>query len=139
FASDLKRALDTAIIVTKDRNLPIKQDARLRERSRGKWEGKFESEFSAAPAEEKTDAETDASMCDRLFGFLTDTANSIPNGKVLVIGHERVITNIVVKVLNLPLKPNDIPVDHTGMIKLRYTGAAWEIESMQGINIPVLK
>lgn len=136
YASDLKRAVDTAVIATKDLNLPIIQDERLRERSRGKWEGKFESEFSKAPAEEKLGVETDDSMCDRLFSFLNEAAAENPDGNILVIGHERVITNIVVKVLKLTIKPNDIPVDHTGVLKLSYANSAWTVKDMQGISVP---
>mgnify|MGYP003393022637 CR=1 FL=1 len=91
YSSDLKRAVDTAIIVTKNLNLPILQDSRLRERSRGEWEGKFESEFSKASQAEKQNIEGDESMCERIFSFLNHAAAENPNGTVLVVVHERVI------------------------------------------------
>ncbi len=136
FTSDLKRAVDTVEIVMKGRDISILQDPRLRERSRGKWEGKFESEYSAAPADQKTDTETDESMCNRLFGFLNEKAKEIPQGNVLILGHERVITNIFVKVKNLLHKPNEIDVKHTGTITLRYTNNSWELTDSQGIMLP---
>lgn len=136
YSSDLLRAVDTAIIVTKDRNLPINQDALLRERSRGKWEGKFETEFAAAPAEEKNDVESDESMCGRLFSFFKDAAQANPGGTVLVIAHERVVTNLAVQILNLPCRANDIPVDHTGLLQIRYRDGNMNVEGMEGISIP---
>ncbi len=135
FCSDLKRAVDTAKHVKEGSKFPQEfvPDARLRERSRGKWEGKFEHEFAAAPAEDKKDAETDESMCSRLFAFLDEKAQQIESGNVLIIGHERVISNIYIKIMGLSLEANKLDVSHTGTITLLYANKSWELIESQGI------
>jgi broad specificity phosphatase PhoE len=98
YSSDLARARETAEIVAQRLGLPVRVDARLRERSFGAWEGKtgpeIEAEFRDAHARwlagegpGADDAEAFGDFAARVRGFLADVLAAHPDETVLVVAH----------------------------------------------------
>lgn len=85
-SSPLKRAIQTANIVTDNKNLKI--DNRIIERSFGTLEGKY----GISDFEEKLDVyniETFSSLCNRVYSFLNDLEKSYANfNNILIVTHE---------------------------------------------------
>ena len=98
YASDLARARETAEIIGAELGLPVRFDARLRERSFGAWEGLTAAEIEAGFREEHLrwvagegagadDAEPFDAFGARVRSFLADVLDAHPEGTVLVVAH----------------------------------------------------
>ena len=98
YASDLARARETAEIIGAELGLPVRFDARLRERSFGAWEGLTAAEIEAGFREEHLrwvagegagadDAEPFDAFRARVRSFLADVLDAHPEGTVLVVAH----------------------------------------------------
>ena len=98
YSSDLARARETAEIVADVLAVPVRLDARLRERSFGAWEGLTGSEIEAAFADAHArwlaregagadDAEPFEAFSARVTSFLTEVLERHPGETVLVVAH----------------------------------------------------
>ena len=98
YSSDLARARETAEIIAARLGVPVRLDARLRERSFGAWEGlttaEIEERFREAHGRWQSgegfgpdDAESFETFDDRVRSFLDEVLHRHPQETVLVIGH----------------------------------------------------
>jgi glucosyl-3-phosphoglycerate phosphatase len=98
YSSDLERAVETAAIVAAERDLPVRQDRRLRELFFGEWEGLTTPEIETRFPEEVTrwrangaapgaGGETYPEMGKRVVAALEEIAAAHPDEIVLVILH----------------------------------------------------
>jgi broad specificity phosphatase PhoE len=104
-ASDLSRAVETALGLTESRGLAVRIDRRLREMNFGRWEGKTALEVdyvSEAWIGGKIDArppdgESLAELSDRIGSFLAE----LPVGDIAVVGHRGALRVLVCRLLGL--------------------------------------
>ncbi len=88
FASDLKRAADTARnIASYHRSAPFKIDKRLRERCHGEYEGKKAQELDWCIPAEKRGAETREDILKRAEDFLVEILANHGTSSVLFVCH----------------------------------------------------
>ncbi len=113
--SDLRRARETALIVSEMHHLPPLADSRLRELCFGAWEGlnhgeirqQYPREVAAWQADPLHVAppggETLSQLADRVRGFLADlTRDAGPERTVLVVGHGGSLQTLLCLALGLP-------------------------------------
>ena len=105
-ASDLSRAVDTAVGLAEPRGLAVRIDRRLREMNFGDWEGKTASEIhdvsdpwlrgdiDACPPR----GESLAEVSDRVGAFLAE----LPDGEVAIVGHRGPLRVLLCRLLGLP-------------------------------------
>lgn len=97
-ASDLQRATDTAAALAALTGLPVRTDARLRERYYGLWQGLTMTEVAARfPAEHARwrageqdpgcEVESLDDLGKRVGGALQDAADAVPGGTIVVATH----------------------------------------------------
>jgi broad specificity phosphatase PhoE len=96
YCSDLIRCKQTAEIINQKLNLPIKYDARLRERNFGFLEGKSWDEIGLDLKELDTNqkynyhpfgGESVKDVRQRLFSFIDDIRKKEIKGKILIVAH----------------------------------------------------
>jgi broad specificity phosphatase PhoE len=84
YASDLRRARETAEIVAAGRALPLRIDPRLREIDVGSWQGLTNAEIAGR---ERSDGETLEAFRERVLGALGEIATANDGETVLVVAH----------------------------------------------------
>jgi broad specificity phosphatase PhoE len=87
YASDLSRARDTAEAVAATKGLPVRLDARLRERAFGSWEGLTREDVAERHAGERHDGESDDEVRERVLAAIDAIAAAHPGQHVLVVSH----------------------------------------------------
>jgi len=91
FTSDTQRAYNTACLIFADRNIPIIQDARLRECDYGDFEGRPRSAMEAArPSAIRQpfpNGESYEQVALRMHDFLGHLATAYDKRRVLLVGH----------------------------------------------------
>lgn len=133
FCSPLRRARETAEIVLRGRNIPIRTDDRLREMSFGEYEGR-ENSFSdpdcpisilfqrpEAYTHSVGGAETFGELFARTGAFLRERAVPLTEeGKnVLIVGHGAMNLSIISQVRGLPIEAFWTPgIESCKMIRL---------------------
>jgi probable phosphoglycerate mutase len=83
YASDLRRASETAEIVAQSLGLPLGLDPRLREIDVGSWQGRTRAELDGVA----WDGESYDDHRLRVVAALRDISDSYPGACVLVVGH----------------------------------------------------
>ncbi|MEV0156845.1 histidine phosphatase family protein [Micromonospora sp. NPDC050686] len=97
-ASDLRRAADTAAALAALTGLPVRSDARLRERHFGRWQGlflteaaeRFPTEFArwrAGDPDPGAGLETLDDLGKRVAAAFTDAAEVTPGGTIVLATH----------------------------------------------------
>lgn len=136
FSSDLQRAVETAEILSKPHNIDIVTDTRLRERSFGAWEGRLVAELRKASTQ-PTCVETYAALQDRVLPFFQEIADLHPGATILVVAHGGVLRAILGKLAAPhPASLLDIQIENLAHFKMKAFEDRYEIQSMEGIQIP---
>lgn len=108
FTSDTQRAFDTACLIFADREIPILQDARLRECDYGDFEGRPRSEMEAArPSAIRQpfpNGESYEQVAHRMHGFLKHLATRYEGKRVLLVGHLATLWMLVHWLCQIPLE-----------------------------------
>ncbi|SCL17515.1 probable phosphoglycerate mutase [Micromonospora nigra] len=97
-ASDLRRAADTAAALAALTGLPVRTDARLRERHFGRWQGlalteaaaRFPTEYArwrAGDPDPGADIESMDDLGKRIGTALQEAVDAVPGGTVVVATH----------------------------------------------------
>ncbi|WP_251460488.1 histidine phosphatase family protein [Heyndrickxia faecalis] len=129
YASTLGRAVHTAEILVKGRNLKIHQDPRLVETDFGAWEGERQEDFTVKYADNweawlkdpgATHAgytgETAVQVYNRVRACIDELVEKHPEETVLVVAHSMAIRFFVAGTLEVPFKNyRMIPQDNTGI------------------------
>jgi len=127
YSSDLKRALETALAISEELNIPIIKDKRLREIHQGEWEGlhindiekQYTEEFVARKENPLTVAapggESIGDVDIRVRSFLEDIYHNHPNDKVVISSHGIVLGIIRTIAMGIPVSEvfNNIPENAT--------------------------
>ena len=99
YASDLRRAAETAEIVGTRLGLPVEREAGLREIDVGSWQGLTKAQIDDRP----WDGETYEHHSERITRALRDIAARHPTGRVLVVSHGGSLRRVQEAVLGEPL------------------------------------
>ena len=134
FASDLKRAYETAEILTAELLLPIQKDQRLRERNYGPWEGHLTNEYFTLKPEERIGTESNESIRKRVFELLQEIANNSSGDSVLLVTHGGVIRNMLIQILNLDCTVDEIEAANGAILQLAFIDGQWTVQDFQGIK-----
>jgi broad specificity phosphatase PhoE len=114
YSSDLKRASQTASVVSAALHLPVTTDHRLREISQGEWEGmslievreKYELDLSSAESSADSRAPGGESVRE-VAARMAEAASSItrvhPTGKVLIVSHGLAVASLYCLAKDIPL------------------------------------
>lgn len=84
-ASDLKRAIDTSVIIAKPHHLQVKTTALLRERDWGSFTGRYIPDLRGLPFPD--DVEPMEQLMQRARDFLSLIRCQYPDKQVLAVGH----------------------------------------------------
>jgi len=115
YASDLKRALDTARIIAEPHGLDVQALPQLREINFGAWEGltfqeiearypEIANKWHSSPGSVRIpDGETFQELMERAYGAVLDLAKSNDPGTVAVVTHGGAIRSIISALLGMDL------------------------------------
>jgi broad specificity phosphatase PhoE len=132
YASDLKRAYDTAAAIAQVHQLPVKADIRLREYAFGVWEGLTRSEIKIKYPElyygrrqnidiQIPGGETGSQVQIRAFQWLKEVAASNLE-TVIAVSHGGTIRTLIAKILDVDIiKCHRLRLDNCG-----FTIITWE-------------
>ncbi|GGD64477.1 histidine phosphatase family protein [Paenibacillus nasutitermitis] len=117
YASDLRRAIDTATFIAQHRQLPILMDERLTEADFGSWDGLWGNDieerypdcwnsWKADPTSVKAGetGESGLEIYRRMDGFFKEKAMEHPGKRILVVSHSTAIRIYLAGMLSMPLR-----------------------------------
>ncbi len=116
YSSDLTRAYETALALSRISGIPVKRDPRLREIHQGEWQGLRESDIQAqygnAFQERKQNpldiappgGETVIQVRDRVISAVNDICTSHPNERIALVSHGFALALIQVHYAKQPLE-----------------------------------
>ncbi|KAA9158588.1 histidine phosphatase family protein [Amycolatopsis acidicola] len=142
-ASDLRRATDTATVLTEAIGVPLRIDKRLRETHLGEWQGKTGAEVDADYPGERDRWRTDATwappggesrveVAERAAGVVDDqTASNEPTETVLLAAHGGLITALTAQLLALPVAawPQLGGIRNCHWVELTRRDGAWRLNA----------
>jgi broad specificity phosphatase PhoE len=115
YASDLRRAMETAEIIREVVNLPVNPEPRLREIDQGEWEGQLVEAIKARYTEvwqqrivdpasiRPPGGETIREVATRVHAALDDVSRLHPNGEVLIVSHGLALATALCRVRSIPI------------------------------------
>ena len=107
FTSDLRRAYDTAKLMFEGRNIPIFQDARLRECDYGDLTQRPRTEMKAVRAESISNpfptGESLQQVMDRMKNFIDDLSPNYHDQSIFILGHAGTLWGLAHHVNGIPL------------------------------------
>lgn len=131
-ASDLKRAHETALLISEISGTPLLEvDQRLRERSFGELEGTTVEERIARwgenwkARESELGLESDESLLARWASFLQDIEQRHSGKRILVVSHGGYIVPVITKILNGTLEEF---LKNTSVTILERREESWSIQ-----------
>lgn len=139
YCSDLGRAQQTAREIAAATALPIRTDARLRERAFGVLEGKTWEEIARDhpidarllredPHRPPPGGESLAQFRDRVLGALADLAAGAPADRIAVVTHGGVLAVLYREASGLPLEaPRTFAIPNGAVNHLELAGGRWAI------------
>lgn len=116
YSSDLSRAYETAVALSRIKGIPIKRDPRLREIHQGEWQGLRESDIQAlygnAFQKRKQNpqhiappgGETVIQVRDRVISAVNDICTSHPKERIALVSHGFALALIQVHFTQLPIE-----------------------------------
>jgi broad specificity phosphatase PhoE len=114
YTSPLARAMETARILAKPANLPVKIDAGLTELAFGRWEGRLFRDirkdevyrrFVAMPLQSAVPGgETIVEVQNRGLKAIKNALGEFPDARILFVSHGDVIRAVLCRFLGLPLQ-----------------------------------
>jgi broad specificity phosphatase PhoE len=117
YASDLRRASETAAIVAAPHGVPIVVDADLREIDIGSWSGLTRAEIEARfPNGERPDGETREQHAARVLAAVERIARENPGRRVLLVTHGGTMRALHGHVSDEPFHP----VANCGVLELHF-------------------
>ncbi|MBU2511045.1 histidine phosphatase family protein [bacterium] len=150
YSSDLGRALETAVYISKATGKTIIEDKRIRERGLGIFEGltttemkkKYPQEFEAFMNFEKTDpdfavegAESIRQRFDRNVSFFNDIAGQHPGKTVVVVCHGGVVDSLFRYVIGIPLIiPRNYKIWNSGKSLFSCFNGKWQLQTFGDIS-----
>lgn len=129
YSSDLNRAAETAIAISKVINKPVIYDKRLREVFWGALEGTTKEERIIKWGENWSELdhgiESDESASARGLSFVEEVINKHPDSKILFVSHGSLLDQI----LRGLLKDTELPshLDNTSVTIISNTDGCWKI------------
>jgi broad specificity phosphatase PhoE len=142
YASDLSRAVETARVALEGRGVEVISDPALRERFLGSWEGLHDEEIPRRFPEEYArvkagvgygapDAESYASVADRVLAAVRRIAAAHPDDVVLLVSHSRPVRVIAAAAAGLDpaTAPTSMPQPGNGEV-VRYAVEAGRIRPL---------
>lgn len=148
YASDLKRALDTARILIHNKNIKIQRDKDLRERSFGMYEGKPSVETwnelrpvldmydDTHPLIANNNVETNNQMRKRVIQSLLSIAEKNKGKCILVVAHHGVMKQLLLHIGYS--QPHQFPkgsIRNLAYIKLSIHNKVVKVEGIHGITL----
>lgn len=131
-SSDLKRALETARLLSSERGIPVDTEARLREMHYGEWEGKTQEQISAqygvdweAVMRPSADfripgGESLAELRARVHAVYREVVAAHPEQTVVLLTHGNAKAALLGALLDLPYKNSwRFQIANTGLTQLR--------------------
>ena len=107
FTSDLSRAYDTAKLMFEGKDIPIIQDARLRECDYGDLTQRPRAEMEAVRTQSISEpfpnGESLEQVMDRMKSFIDDLSQTYPDQQVLIIGHAGTLWGLENNINSIPL------------------------------------
>jgi broad specificity phosphatase PhoE len=117
YASDLRRAHETAEIVAKPHGVPVVADPGLREIDVGSWSGLTRAELAARfPNGDRPDGETREQHADRVLAAVARIAREHPGARILLVTHGGTMRALRSHVSDEPLHP----IENCGVLELRF-------------------
>jgi glucosyl-3-phosphoglycerate phosphatase len=140
-SSDLRRAMDTATVLTETIGVPLRVDKRLRETHLGEWQGMTGPEVDADwPGDRDRwtlDAtwappggETRVEVAERAAGVVDDLlSDTDPGQTVLLAAHGGLITALTARLLSLPIEawPQLGGIHNCHWVELRRRADLWRL------------
>lgn len=122
YASDLRRAHETAVIVATPHGVPVVADASLREIDVGSWSGLTRPEIEARfPAMDHHDGETREEHLARVLAAVMRIAHSHPGERVLIVSHGGSLRTLRRHAVGEPVHP----IPNCGVYELRFRDGAF--------------
>lgn len=142
-ASDLRRATDTATVLTDAIGVPLRIDKRLRETHLGEWQGLTGAEVDEAYPGERARWRTDATwappggenrvdVADRAGEVVADLqANAEVGDTVLLAAHGGLIIALTARLLNLPVEiwPSLGGIQNCHWVELGWRDGKWRLHA----------
>jgi 2,3-bisphosphoglycerate-dependent phosphoglycerate mutase/probable phosphoglycerate mutase len=141
-ASDLRRATDTATVLTEAIGVPLRIDKRLRETHLGDWQGLTGAEVDAGwPGERdrwRVDAtwappggESRVEVAERAAEVVNDLLSAEPMKTVLLAAHGGLITALTARLLSLPVAawPQLGGIHNCHWVELGRRDEAWRLHA----------
>ena len=104
-SSDLKRAYDSAQILSRKRNLTVQTTPLLRERDWGDWTGRYIPDLQDLPLPDNVEKMED--LLHRAQSFLQWVKNNYPDKTILAVGHG--IINKAIQAVHYGKPTREIP------------------------------
>ncbi len=132
YASDLKRAYDTARRIAEAANSPLQQLDRLRERCYGEMEGLLYEEIKQQMGEVKPDEsvfgiESFNGLQERASTCLTELADKHAGSTIAVVTHGGLINAFLHFISSGEVGSGVTRLENTSVTTLRYEAGNWEI------------
>lgn len=148
FSSDLKRAKETAELITLERSLAVATTQLLREKKFGSIEGKLVSELdeldklvASFSDEQKVthkpepDVESDAEVIARVLTFLREVAVRSPAKTILVVSHGAVLRTLLIHLGVFTYENSrSNSIANTAYITVQSDGIDFFVQEMYGIT-----
>ncbi|HEX2036583.1 MAG TPA: histidine phosphatase family protein [Chloroflexota bacterium] len=149
YASDLRRAWQTAEVIAAGRNLSVTRDASWREMSYGAWEGLTRAEIQerfpdawqrrlANPAGiAPPGGESPLDLQRRVVGALHALAERHPGQSVLVVTHGGALRALACWLFDVDLNDpasSRLGLTNCGLSCVRYDGAAWQVDCWNDVS-----
>jgi broad specificity phosphatase PhoE len=117
YASDLRRAHETAAIVAEPHCVPVVADSGLREIDVGSWSGLTRAELAARfPGGERPDGETREQHAGRVLGAVERIAREHPGARILLVTHGGTMRALRSHVSDEPFHP----IENCGVLELHF-------------------